>query len=284
MEDEEAAFKKSDSSISPLRTYKSDFSAFAKEKNIGKVEMVAAEIKRGGQQAEEFASARKANPLLMLLIVAAVGVAGYLGYLFFTAANKPLPVKQHAQIPAPLIFSEKQDEIFLKDATRSELEGAIRREIQKPFALDNIVYVPIIKEEDLKETYVDLPGFLATAQINPPTDLVSALEGSYMFGLFSRNERYPILILKIKLYENAFAGMIGWENKIADDLGKIWPVKKVTASDKFKDQTAENHDLRQLNDADGNLVLVYSFLNRDTLAITTSEEAMNEIFKRFTFR
>lgn len=276
-------FKKSDSSISPLRTYKSDYSTFAKEKNIGKVEMVAAEIRRGEQYDGE-EPAKKFNPLLLLLIAATVGVAGYLGFLVFTTSTQKAPAKIKAQIPAPLIFSEKQEEILLKDGTQAELDAEMRRKIQKPFPRDNVVYVPIIKDETTRETYIGLDQFLEISELDMPFDLVGALDNSYMFGIFSRNERYPFLIFKVKLYENAFAGMIRWENKMASDLGKIWPIKKIAVTDVFKDKLVDNHDLRELDDADGNLVLVYSFLNRDTLAITTSEETMKEIFKRFTFR
>jgi len=284
----EPIFKKSESSIPSIRTYKQDYSDLIKNKNIGRVEIVAAEMKRGfGSNTEEnseFGPKKRVNPAIIILVLLAVGIAGYLGYLLLGLSKPGSTTKLSARIPEPLIFSEKQENIILKDATKNELEGEIRRALQKPFPRDNIIYSPIIKSEETKETYVDLKTFIEISRFGMPVDLAQSIENTYMAGIYSKNERYPLLIIKIKLYENAFAGMIAWENSIASDLGNIWPVKKTTSSDIFKDKTISNHDIRELDDSEGNLVLVYSFLDRSTLAISTNEEALKAIFERFTFR
>lgn len=284
----EPAFKKSTSSISPLRTYKADYSDLVKNKNLGQIDIVAAEMKRGyGSSADEnseFGQKKGVNPLILILVLAAMGIAGYLVYLILGLNVPALTPKQKAQIPTPLIFSEKQENIILKDASRNELSGELKRTLQKPFPRNNIVYLPLIKDEETKETYIDLKTLLSLLRFDLPVNLTESLENSYMMGLYSKNERYPILILKIKRYEDAFAGMISWENSMATDLSTIWPIKKTTGSDIFKDKTVSNHDIRELNDSEGNLVLMYSFLDKKTLAISTNEEALKAIFERFTFR
>lgn len=283
---EETDFKKSDSSISPIRTYKSDYSTLVKDKNIGKVEMIAAEINRGGGQgtSEDLGSKVKFNPLILGLTIIAIIVAGVLGYLVLSSKQQTTRPKQLAQIPPPIIFSEKQETIVLKNSTPGELADEIGKKLQQPFPRNNLVYLPIIKDEEVMELNIGAEKFLEIAGLNAPAIFSQALDNSYMLGVYSKNERYPVLIFKIKLYENAFAGMLEWENRIATDLAKIWPIKSTGVSSKFTDKYLDNHDTRELSDENGNLVLIYSFIDRKTLAITTNEETLRAIFERFTFR
>jgi hypothetical protein len=44
----------------------------------------------------------------------------------------------------------------------------------------------------------------------------------------------------------------------------------------------KNKDTRILRDSHGNTVLLYSFINKETLIITTNEATFNEIYDRLT--
>lgn len=274
------------SKVSPIRTFKSDASTFIQEEHIGKIEMIAAEAVRNTSKKfeEEFGPQKKVNPILLILVIVTLGVGGFLLYLVFGSKLNMTPTKARATIPAPLIFSEKQSEIILKDGLQSELAGEIKRKIQQPFPRENLVYVPILRDLEKSEEYIGVKQFLEIAKLDPPADLTQALEERYMFALFSKGERYPVLIFKVKFYNNAFAGMISWENSLLQSIEKIWPIKKWAKSDQFKDITVENHDARKLEDAVGNLVLLYSFVDRETLVITTNEDTLKEIIKRAAFR
>jgi hypothetical protein len=283
---EEGEFKKSDSSIPPIRTFKADYDTLVKDKKIGKVEMLAAEIRRGTDQSgpEEISPKQKLNSLIAGMVVVAIVLAGYLGYLILVPSKPAQPQKQLAQIAAPILFSERQEVITLKDATQSELAAAIGKKLQQPFPRNNVVYVPIIKDSDVAQFIIDTSNFFKIAGFAPSADFIQSLDSNYMMGIYSQNERSPFLIFKIKLYENAFAGIIGWEDKMANDLGKIWPIKSFGAADKFKDRYLSNHDIRELDNDNGDTVLMYSFLDRSTLVITTNEDTLKAIFERFTFR
>ena len=83
----------------------------------------------------------------------------------------------------------------------------------------------------------------------------------------------------------AFAALHEWEKNMAGDLYLILSGKPLRAQVRlgsFGDEIIKNIDTRVLRDADGQTLLIYSFLNsRDTIFITTNEATFNEVLTRF---
>jgi len=94
-----------------------------------------------------------------------------------------------------------------------------------------------------------------------------------MLSKFYLSKDWPILILSIRSYESAFAGMLKWEKTMGQDLSAIF--NSANAGD-FQDKEIQNHDTRT------NSVLIYSFINRNYLVIVQNEEPLKEIFRRFS--
>ena len=92
-----------------------------------------------------------------------------------------------------------------------------------------------------------------------------------------------IYIKKIDFFDNAFAGMLRWEDFMADDMFPLFAIDGVDKSireKKFKDLVFRNQDIRILTDAQDQILLVYSFPDRQTLIITTDIETFDEIINR----
>ena len=91
------------------------------------------------------------------------------------------------------------------------------------------------------------------------------------------------MIFGVRSYENAFASMLKWEKNIVYDLAGFLGIKNIESLKiDFYDKEIKNKDSRVVKDGDGNVVFLYAFINREYLVITTSEEAIKEVFRRFT--
>jgi hypothetical protein len=140
---------------------------------------------------------------------------------------------------------------------------------------------------------VEAEAFAQLLKTNMGPRFVRALNPSYSVGFHIYNsETYPVFIFKVDSYENAYAGMLSWEETMLKDLAPLLPknivatttVKKVTASaatsTPFRDQVIKNKDTRVGRDASGKSVLYYSFPDKETLIITTNEATLVELFAR----
>ena len=148
-----------------------------------------------------------------------------------------------------------------------------------------------------------------------PTELLRTLEPSYLLGVHSFDHNQPFLILKIDSYDVAYRGMLGWERTMAADLSPLFerqvsptivkdlppvlptastsvqtatttatstpqaPAAAIIATE-FVDRVVENHDARVLLNNDKKILLLWTFLDRRTIAITTNEATLREVISR----
>ncbi len=84
--------------------------------------------------------------------------------------------------------------------------------------------------------------------------------------------------------------MLTWEKDMIEDLKTIFTTENPifssenlrSTSFKFKDVVINNKDTRAILDGGGKIIFVYAFADKNTIVITTSREALQEIFNRLT--
>ena len=103
-----------------------------------------------------------------------------------------------------------------------------------------------------------------------------------MFGTFGES---AFLIIKLASFENAFAGMLMWEKSLSQDIGPLFAtaefLRSVPPETVFTDITDRNKDIRILA-LGGQPILLYSFLDNNTLIITDSMETLRTLIDRLT--
>ena len=131
-------------------------------------------------------------------------------------------------------------------------------------------------------------SFLEKLQSHAPDELTRSLSDNFLFGLHVLNVPQPFLILKTGYYQNAFAGMIAWENDLENDLGPIFipQESELYASTtagllqrrmKFEDLVVKNRDTRALRGANSKIIFLYSFPDKNTIVITTNADTLEKI-------
>lgn len=219
----------------------------------------------------------------------------YGAYMFFFAAEERAPTLSLDT----LILAEGEETIAADGMSGDELLQRLT-ETKNTLSIpeNNITHIRLtIDIPDLSRTEL-LPASLLLSRIGenaPPALARSLLDDEYMLGIHASLGKHPFLILKPTYYENAFASMLAWERDITEDLAPFFTTgneglvvesetgtstapRRVTAI--FEDRVVENKDTRILYNNRDEVVLLYSFVDRETLIITTNRATFLEIVKR----
>ncbi len=132
--------------------------------------------------------------------------------------------------------------------------------------------------------------FMTLIESRAAGSLVRAFDDAFMIGALGEDQ---FIIIKLVSFENAFAGMLAWEENMAEDLapifGNLESVKAIGPASVFKDVIVRNKDVRVLESTasttEGMLtkpVLLYSFFDNNLLIITESLETLQTLIERLT--
>jgi hypothetical protein len=280
--------------ISPLRTYKDDVARTISRKKTSLTSMVIAESRRKMRQAQSEKNEERRgikNYLLftmsILLIMGGIGSASYF-YIKNQRENTALPI---ARISS-LVFADAQEEFDTTGLTGGQLMSLLsaERDNAGSLPLGTIKHLYLTANLDGSKFLVGARDFLETIGADVRSPYLRSINQTFMLGFHVFNGSQPFLILKVGFFEGAFAGMLAWEGEMQDDLAPLFGQKADSIFDEditkgqpaFSDVVIKNKDTRVLKDSAGNIILLYSFVDRETLVITTREDTFIEIFTRMT--
>jgi len=223
--------------------------------------------------------------LLVVFMVTAVIVAGAGGYYAYRVVGQP------AQTPSTsgLLFTEGRETLNISDysvdAFRTLFDSARNVQTFVVGSLTEIVLIQTPQPKTLTEQprpqNVSVRDFFAFLETRSPQMLIDNLGDAYMLGIHARASRNePFLILTPSSYSFAFSGMLDWESSMPYDLAGIFIPKGVTPQKSFKDEVYNNIDVRVLYDTSGSELIVYGFVQRTALIITTNKNTLGEIAER----
>jgi hypothetical protein len=124
-----------------------------------------------------------------------------------------------------------------------------------------------------------------------------SLVETWMLGVYGEeNTETRFIILKTNFFQNAFAGILRWEAAMPEELatilnyrGKIKEQNAMSSSTaasyfsvkgRFEDRIILNRDVREFITDNKTTLLLYSFVDKDTIVITTSERALRGLIER----
>lgn len=114
-----------------------------------------------------------------------------------------------------------------------------------------------------------------------PDLLLRSLDAPMMVGLIGESGSLatPFIILKISDYNTALAGMLTWEPTLAQGFDRLFGTKigaGASNTAKFLDIVIAERDARIFTPAP-NTAIAYAFANQNTLVITASRSALEEL-------
>src|SRR3989338_4129279 len=284
--------EKNDEAPRTLRTYQSDVEDILKGGKGSLATIAVAESKRNA--GKEFLEEHKPRKSIQskILIWASVGlvIAG-IGLVLYFYANR---AANSGALPASrsLIEANKVKEINVSLLSRGQVINLLQKEREINEApLSSVTSIKFFEGTGETKKELALKDFFLKLESRAPNSLIRSLADNFLFGFYSFNQNYPFLILKVSYYQNAFAGMLEWEENMRGDIGllffdEVLPSDVFTAEQflnqkgGFEDLLIKNRDARILRSEDGSIKFLYSFPDKDTIIITANAKTLEEVAKR----
>ncbi len=273
------------SKIPSLRTLKTDTAEYVKREKMSMVDIVAKEAEGRKLKPITKTQTSKSSKTIIVLSVFVVLAAAVSVYFIFLAPKPAEKVENISNLPKPFVVAEQEAEIAVlnNENNPEKFLGDIQTALTNPIRPNSLLYIQFFFQEGESKNIISAKDFFKFAKISAPTGIFSYFDDRFMLAKFYLSKDWPILIFKVNSYDYAFPMMLKWERTMADDFKNIFAFENQdNLEDSFEDREIQNHDARVLSDKNGVSVLFYSFINKDYLVITTSEEALLEIYRRFS--
>ena len=213
---------------------------------------------------------------IVLFVLAAV-----LFYVLFSVRDKinTVPVLEETRA---LIFLDQSS--FL-DVSLLNKEKVLRLMVNEAEATE-------VKEGGIEGIYltvdnkiVGLRNFIAMIKGSFDVAGNSFISDQFLFGVVNDREKNPFILIKVRSFADVYDPMRVWEAKMFYDLyGLFGPeVNSETSyllSKDFEDVVVDNKNARALYDKEGSPVLLYVFVDENSVVIARKEEAIRTVRER----
>jgi hypothetical protein len=288
--------------IRQLETYQGDIESVVEKKKVSVVSIAAAEAERRAKEIKVSPITAEASStakflivgLGILLLACAVGV---LSFVYLRPASTT-PVATTGA--APFIYVDSAEAVTLEqgDTPQEAMQTLEAAKESVHLSLGLIEELAPVEASSTGGTPILLSAsdFISTLTPYAPDELLRTLSPTFLLGVHSYDENEAFLILQTDSYDTAYAGMLAWESTMMQDLSPLFvrhpsiPLQTTSASSTatstapttFVDQVVDNHDARVLLDAQGNILLLWTFLDKQTLVIANNSATLGEIISRLT--
>lgn len=271
--------------LKAIRTLQSDLADASKAENFTAEKIIIAEQNRQANSSVTASFAPKTTnsggKIIFWLFLALFVVAGGYGAYWYFSQRKVSTVTAPIVVQS-IIFAEKSRGVDTAKIAKENLPGELS-------ALDTVL--PSVNEQ-IGNLYFTKIGQLGSATTTVllnfsdwqtysgsaiPADF-SRFVSAYMVGWYKNGSTSSaFLALKADPYENVYQTLLSHENDwLRQALQNLdgQDLLAQTASQNFSDYLLKNLNTRVLRDQTGQIVLIYTFLDRQTLIITHSEDAL----------
>lgn len=284
-----------------LRTYESDIAEHLSARGTSKASMAIAESVKQGQGEVISNSPRSPQPgesasgsgiwkkvVLVVISLILIGAGGIAGYVLFEkspiGAASPVSVKGGQRRAVALVPYDSQSVIPTDGADAHEIFSRIKQTIAKPqtpATIREVVFTQVKDASTYRATATEM-AYMTTLAV--PDIIMRTLQPEWMYGIYASadgKQKSSFVVITTNLFQNAFAGMLGWENTILEDLyGAAGDASYDRPKGEFKDKIVRNKDVRAFVTDNGRTVIAYSFIDNGTLVIAEDIETIDTIISR----
>lgn len=271
--------------LKSLRTFQGDMQEHIEVKKETVATIALAEQKKKIERNEptytepEMRSERSGSSLFVILGILALTVGGVImGGLYFlkTENEATLPTTIEKTI---ISYTEKKD-IVLQTVDVSTLASTLLQQ-QSSFkpAVNNVLYTSFTHDG----SPVDPINLYRLVAQDAGDALKRNIVGA-MFGVYSYDSNEIFMILQPDDFGIVYSGMLEWESALGANLSPFFPLLRqhlITNPSVFTDETYKNKDVRVIRNENGSVVLLYGFIDKDTLVITANERIFEAILNRY---
>lgn len=305
----ESLKEQAQSPLHPLRTLRLDVEESVKERKTSLVSVAAAEEDRRAKAetapslveeeiVEQKPKRSRAWLVAVVSIVFLLGGLGALAYVFLPRVTAPAKPQSPTLPASTVIFVDEVVQVPLDGKGHTEALSAfssLRDSTKLSLGLIRELYPTVTATTTGVLSRVSAPDLMRIMAPSASDELLRTLDPLYVLGAHVFDGNQAFLILKTNAYEQAYSGLIAWEPSMRGELLPLFdrrprprgPGEQLSTTSApsviqtgFSDAVIENHDARVYKDADGNVVLLWTFVDRSTIVITTNDRTLREIITR----
>lgn len=286
--------QKPEENIKTIHTYSSDMADAVRQNEVSVIKVALAEQKRHEQEAlaaEHPAGGTKTTKTFLLLgaLIIILGASGILYYVYNRKNATVAPLSQNILQFQSLIAYDDSAAIDMTNATSmSDALGILRAEIEKGVPLSGIKAIVLTRTINTTEI-LPIEKLFSLLKINAPSSLVRSFNTPYLLGMYkdtnADSSPHLFLLITSKDFNQSYAGMLGWEKTMVQDLFPLFKIdvtgtRQNLLDKQWKDIVLDNRNARILYDSSGADVLYYIFINTDSIIVTDSQDTIKEIATR----
>jgi hypothetical protein len=217
---------------------------------------------------------------LRFAILSLIGLCGIIlavvAHTVVTKDETTVPVEQVLSIPS-FFNTDAQIQIPLTngDAFFEDFSTAVAG---APSGLVQL-YPTINGTIEGQKTIPNTEDFFAKVNARMPKNLLRGFEDTFMLGSITTTKNEPFMVVRSYNFDILFTGFFAWEPYMQTDFAPLFGAPDATRT-RFSDAVRNNTSIRILYDANGKELLLYSFINTNTVIITTTGEALAKILER----
>ncbi len=181
-----------------------------------------------------------------------------------------------------LVRPDFSEEIFVDDF--SKLGQSIQEQKEKTLPGDSVLELKLKEDSGIIKRSIHITEVFEKISPQIPRELIDSLDTRFIFALyFHRNPETKnfFVLAEVKKFEQAFSAMRVWEKDIYNDLSEILGYDpRPVLSQPFRTTSIRNQNVRALVSGEETLLL-YSFLDNETLFIGTDPETFRKVLDIF---
>lgn len=268
--------------IKALRTYRGDIEEiFSREKTSASSIVVAEQQRKDVPLLDpEKETKEKLKNKYYITIGSGLLLFGIIivGSFYYLRTGEKASIERETKT---LISFSTEKLLPLASSTKSQLVNAISAE-KKSFKLpvNSVLYINVTNEDGVSGNVESIIGLLSP---RIPQSLLRALENEYMLGIYSFDTNEPFIILTTDDFPASYSGMLKWENGMVSDIGELFGITQNsdTGTLVFEDEEFKNKDLRIVRDNNRKTILLYSFVDKNTIVIAKNENIFAAILGKY---
>ena len=270
-----------------VETYAEDMAQVIEDDKSGLVKKIIHEEEEHEIEKKNISPESKKNKIFMFVGLLFI-IFGFftLFYFIFVKTDPTVPIEKQL---VPIIFNDKNVLLEVHGLKKDEIVQTVLKEINGTLVKNGGV-------EGIYLTLNDNPlGFRKFIEIING-DLIlndsNFVDDNFLMGvvnteapLVSSTGKDFFILLKVRSMVDVFDIMRAWENKMFSDLYGFFGLNitsetKYLLTTNFKDGIIENKNARILYDNDNKIVMMYIFADDNSIVITNTESAGEEIMLR----
>lgn len=296
--------------VPALRTYKSDIESTVRQKNVSVVSIAAAEAERRAAVSSSESPATTEAPgggfsfaRIAMVVLGVTLILGAVGLLVvsFVRPESSSPLDESSFPPPPFIAVDDTTAGIIPKLGLSRQQlmqnlTEVREDVDLSLGLIARIYLAQETETPAGFETLGVQELMVSLAPEMPQELLRSLREAYLLGVHSFDGNQPLLIFSVDSFEHGYAGMLAWESTMQGELAPFFtreprpriPEEGVATTTplspflktRFVDRIVENRDTRVIQNEYGDILLLWTLLDRTTILITTNEFTLREVVSR----